>query len=430
MKKYNRTLLVALLIVAVFATAIGGTFAWFTDSEESTGNIIKSGTLDVGMSYQTEYNPDGTWLDASTDVLFNYPLWEPGYTQVRYLKIENLGNLAFKYQLRIKPTVTGDPELNLEAGDTSSSAECKLAEVIDVYLQPIDENFVAPTSRANLDKMPKVGTLSELIKDGLGEGDHLLPAGNEAGEPNAHAFCIALHMQESAGNEYQNLAIREGFVIQVMATQYTYEEDDFGTTDYDAGIDFSDVQIPAAFVRKLTDEELEKVLNENTGLDLDVSYVFITTDTPAQAQANPHNMWHADYVVSFNKDVYPDQVQLTGNYGEYGWRSFPVNDLIIDKLTNGGTYLPAGTPVRLLEFAGGTLFGYESPFINYQELCEDVVKFTCGTAALKDEVAGSGLTMNVELRIFETKSKDDSTNNSVNEETGYSYPIGQYSYTY
>ena len=86
---------------------VGTTFAWFTDSVTSANNIIKSGNLDVEM-----YWADGTkavptdktgWTDASTGAIFDYDLWEPGYTQVRHIKIANEGTLALKYKVSIVP---------------------------------------------------------------------------------------------------------------------------------------------------------------------------------------------------------------------------------------------------------------------------------------------------------------------------------------
>ena len=75
---------------------VGTTFAWFTDSVTSSGNIIKSGTLDVEMYWADgKEDPAGaTWKDASAGAIFNSTLWEPGYTEVRHIKIENKGTLA------------------------------------------------------------------------------------------------------------------------------------------------------------------------------------------------------------------------------------------------------------------------------------------------------------------------------------------------
>ena len=101
MKKQNtkRTLLMSVLsLVLCCAMLIGTTFAWFTDSVTSGNNIIKSGNLDIELEYW-----NGTkWVDVSgkSDILTN-TLWEPGVTEVAYLRVANAGTLALKYQLGI-----------------------------------------------------------------------------------------------------------------------------------------------------------------------------------------------------------------------------------------------------------------------------------------------------------------------------------------
>lgn len=35
--------------------------------------------------------------------MFHYDKWEPGYTEVRYLKLVNAGNLALNYNLALTP---------------------------------------------------------------------------------------------------------------------------------------------------------------------------------------------------------------------------------------------------------------------------------------------------------------------------------------
>ena len=122
-KNMTRNALVTSIISLLLCVSmlVGTTFAWFTDSETSAGNNIKSGTLNVEMYYADGTQPvptDATgWTDASTGAIFNYDLWEPGYTEVRYVKIVNAGKLAMKYNLTLAP-----------AGEVG-----KLAEVIDVY---------------------------------------------------------------------------------------------------------------------------------------------------------------------------------------------------------------------------------------------------------------------------------------------------------
>ena len=106
-------------IVVLFSMLIGSTFAWFTDSVTSSGNIIKSGNLDVEMFWADgkEDPTNADWKDASTGAIFNYDRWEPGYTEVRHIKIDNVGTLALKYRVQI-----------VANGEVSD-----LSDVIDVY---------------------------------------------------------------------------------------------------------------------------------------------------------------------------------------------------------------------------------------------------------------------------------------------------------
>ncbi|MBQ7822155.1 MAG: hypothetical protein IJ391_07725 [Clostridia bacterium] len=233
-----------LSIVSMFLCIVmlaSTTFAWFTDSVESTNNIIKTGTLKVTMEYSDKI--DGTFTDASKGSIFSYNLWEPGYTDVKYVKITNTGDLALKYQLNIIP-------------DTLPAAgEYDLADVIDVYYGLTDATgFTAPT-RTSMGSLTKVGTLSDLIADADGAAYGIILPNAEKGtqdftldaedaaiaKTETVTACIVLKMQESAGNDYQDLSVGSNFKVQLLATQYTYEEDSFDhlyddNADYDGQI--------------------------------------------------------------------------------------------------------------------------------------------------------------------------------------------------
>ena len=61
-KSTKRSLLMsALALVMCLSMFVGSTFAWFTDSVTSSNNIIKSGTLEVSMTYADKV--DGTYKD-------------------------------------------------------------------------------------------------------------------------------------------------------------------------------------------------------------------------------------------------------------------------------------------------------------------------------------------------------------------------------
>ena len=238
MKKHTtkRSLGVSILsLILSFAMLLGTTYAWFTDSVTSAGNIIQSGNLDIGM-YWSENNVD--WHDAegaNAAPVFSYDNWEPGYTELRYIKVTNEGSLAFKYEMMLNP--------NGEVED--------LAEVIDVSYDIVtdNENFVAPTAENKQGSLTKVGTLADMIAAGTGvAGGVLLPAGktDENFYSGEIVICITLHMQESAGNEYMSKSIGTTFDMLLYATQYDYEADGFGS-DYD-----EDAEYPKLFPENST----------------------------------------------------------------------------------------------------------------------------------------------------------------------------------
>jgi len=200
-----------LLLVCLFSTTVGGTIAWFTDSVTSDSNIIKSGTLDVEMYWAdgTIDPNNATWTDASSSKIFDYALWEPGYVQVRHIKIENVGNLALNYSLTI----------------AANEAVSKLADVIDVYfLDPAQQ----VSGRAALANATPAGTLTEMLAGTPVDAAARLEA------KDSDVVTIALKMKEEAGNEYQGLSIgTNGFAVKLEAVQATVEEDSFDN-QYDA----------------------------------------------------------------------------------------------------------------------------------------------------------------------------------------------------
>jgi len=214
-KALASSLLALMLCVSML---LGTTYAWFTDSVVSGGNIIKSGTLDVEMWYAdgTTDPGDATWNDASTGAIFNYDLWEPGYTEVRHIQIKNVGTLALKYKVQI----------------VANGTVSNLADVIDVYyLDPAEQI----ANRDALAGKTPMGTLTDALA-GMNStaSGVLVPVDKEGdGLKSSETITIALKMKESAGNEYQNKSIGTDFSIQLIATQWTYENDSFDD-QYDA----------------------------------------------------------------------------------------------------------------------------------------------------------------------------------------------------
>ena len=195
-----------LALILCCCMLVGTTFAWFTDSVTSAGNKIQSGTLKIDL----ELLKDGVWtsIKDSKEPIFNYDLWEPGYTQVEVLKIENEGTLALKWLAKFQSA----NELSI------------LADVIDVYVCPSATEIGYPADR-NLDGYTRVGTVAEFVNtiESTTNGS-LMPEG-KAG--SIAYLGIALKMQETAGNDYQGKDLGGAFDIMILATQETYEKDSF-----------------------------------------------------------------------------------------------------------------------------------------------------------------------------------------------------------
>ena len=206
-----------LSLLVCCAVLVGTTFAWFTDSVTNQGNKIQAGRLNVSLAeWDTKA---GGYVEVGEAPIFNYNLWEPGYTDIAAVKIGNEGTLALKYRL-----------------DIIADGATDLAKVIDVYYyrggtvtqqSDLPTNFDALKGNENY---VNLGTLDKLLADednnGVANG-HL-----NAGESDF--AIIALHMQETAGNIYQGASIGTTFDIVLNATQYTNEQDGFGNNQYDA----------------------------------------------------------------------------------------------------------------------------------------------------------------------------------------------------
>ena len=211
-KSTKRALLGSVMaMVLCLAMLIGATFAWFTDTASTGVNKIQAGNLDVAL----EMKDGDNWVSAEGKTLTfktkdnraaDQILWEPGCTyELPQLRVVNKGNLALKYKIQI----------------TGIQGDAKLNEVID-------------------------WTINDAAID-LTEGH--LTAGQQG-----DAFTIKGHMQETAGNDYQNLTI-DGIGINVVATQDTVESDS-SNNQYDANAEYP--------ITVTTGDELQTIVNNAT----------------------------------------------------------------------------------------------------------------------------------------------------------------------
>ena len=218
MKKTQQQVVCSLLaLVMTISALIGTTFAWFTDMVSSDGNIITSGNLDAEMHWSDELlaADSDEWQDANGTPVFNYNNWEPGYTEVRYVKVSNAGSLNFRWKL----TIEADGEVT------------DLSDVINVYyVNPV----TAELTKDALAALTPTGTLTDILDNKTSiEGRQLTPGSSQI-------LAIAFHMDELAGNDYQKKALCEGgFSLKLLATQDIGESDSYGD-DYDSNA-FADI---------------------------------------------------------------------------------------------------------------------------------------------------------------------------------------------
>ena len=414
-KNTKRALISSVLsLFLCFAMLLGTTFAWFTDTVSSEGNVIQTGKLKVAFEWADGATDPAntTWTDASEGAIFDYANWEPGYTEARHLKVTNVGTLALNYQMRI----------------VANGVVSDLANVIDVYYFAEDKAL----TRGDLANAEYLGTLTEV----LGTKKHIsnkIHGSLEAGAPS-DIHTIVLMMNKDAGNEYQNMDLGCTFSVELIASQMTAEKDSFDD-QYDAPA--PNPSIPAALVRELDNKNIKYTegINGNTVIDgtLDAAYQFEPTMAFENFLHNnvgnsEYKLWHADYVVSADKDVPANSMMLAGYYE--AWCSL-INDNNWVGL-QADTDITAGTEIRLVESMGGS-----DMTVNWEGLCEygnDGIGFLCGAVDLTGVNAGTTIT--VELRIYEVGAKGECSRGggcnhpSTTCETGEYMTVGYFTYTF
>ena len=221
--KTKKALIMSVLsMVLCIAMLIGMTFAWFTDTASTGVNRIQAGNLDVKLMYSTDMQ---TWKEATdqTKLFDDNALWEPGYTQVVYLKVVNKGNLALKYEAGFSKNYTSNRGKNVN-GDWYR---------VDNYLKIGTATPAAKYASREDVWSAMAATEKTLAKDVMLTDGWITLKPNEESKP----FAVAIYMPTSVGNEANASRLRpssvSGLGIEVRATQATVESDSIGNT-YDA----------------------------------------------------------------------------------------------------------------------------------------------------------------------------------------------------
>ena len=380
----KRALLTSVMaLVMCVVMLVGTTFAWFTDTASTAVNKIQAGNLKMEVSYKN--TPDGELktLNESTNVFMENALWEPGHVEYAVLNVKNIGTLALKYKLGIN--------IASETGSTNVfDKSFKLSDYIKFAVIDGDQ------SALDRDNLVAAATDSKLIKEGYTKESQLRTATDtNAALKNDETVTLVVWMPTDVGNN-ANYKVGEtvpeiNLGINVVATQYTYENDSFGNT-YD-----KDATYPAANA-----DELKSALAAggivNVATDLPTNNIDDSVDARMVIKApttlnldkkiiSPNNMGNnninfcalivdADTTINAGESGGID----TGENGGYGINVRNGATLTI----NGGSYYGGGTAVQVQK---GTLIingghfacePYSNPVYGYKYL------INCIDSAYKD----------------------------------------------
>ena len=277
MAKKNHTkkaLISSLLALFIcFTMLIGTTFAWFTDTAATGRNTIKSGNLDMKLSYKPYGAENTTWTDVTEDtVIFGKDaLYEPGYTEAVWLKVENLGSLAFRYNLAVN--ISSEKPGKNQAGEEFNLSDYLKVRYLTVTSTDMEKDYY--TTRESLDSFGwgNAANSGETAFENriavINNGVAYSATDATYSEYSSSYVLVVISMPTTVGNEanHNGTDIPEiNFSLTAVATQLPHEADSFGS-DYDANADYPEVVLPDHFVS--TSAELVEAFEKGGNIKLE-----------------------------------------------------------------------------------------------------------------------------------------------------------------
>ena len=222
MKKSNATkralISSALATMMCIIMLIGTTFAWFTDTASTGVNKIQSGKLDVELEYSYDMENWSTATSA-TKLFDDKTLWEPGVTEIVYLRVKNAGSLALKYTIGLNSNIGFSKGTNV-AGDTYN-----VGDYLKMGAATVTEKLA--TREAAWDAVAANANVMSELKPFV-EGMPVLEAGK-----TSDAIALVIYMPTDVGNE-ANAGSKASYVyrlgVEVDATQAPVENDSYDNT--------------------------------------------------------------------------------------------------------------------------------------------------------------------------------------------------------
>ena len=213
-----------LALLMCVAMLIGTTFAWFTDTASTGVNKIQAGNLDVQLEYSKDFT-EWKKVNDTTKVFEDSTVWEPGHTEVVYLRVKNAGTLALKYTLGIY-------NLYNSTGKNVLGNKYSLSDYVKLGVVEADAAYA--------DRAAAISAVQDSAKTLNSIGDTGV-VGADLATNTTKVYAMVLYMPTEVGNEANPKnndpywAAKVSFGISVSATQAMSESDSFDNTyDEDA----------------------------------------------------------------------------------------------------------------------------------------------------------------------------------------------------
>ncbi len=339
-KNTKRALLASVLsLVLCFTMLIGSTFAWFTDSATTGVNKIVAGNLDIDLYHGTVENDAISYteiVDKETKLFNDGALWEPGYTEVAYLKVENVGTLALKALFTVNFS-------NQKTGTSVEGNEIKLSNYLKYDLIEIAEGDY-------------YGTREEARNAAEANAKLIATEQNEIhleAEAAPKYYALVVYMPETVGNEanYRGNDIPSiDLGVTLIATQDTVESDSWDE-QYDKDSEYpSSIENNAGLLEALQSSDNVTIKNGNYELPLTIP------------EGKTLNVEGGDFAIDANKEGAAFTVNKnanlnisTSNISTEGYKVAVSIQDGGDVTINAGTYVSSSIQVLQISGAGATL---------------------------------------------------------------------------
>lgn len=228
-KKWRKAALAlsACLFVLWWALGTSATLAWFSDVD-TVRNEFRFGLLDLDVSYKNSTTTGYTSMTGESKVFNDAALYEPGYTQVVYLKIDNNGTVDFNYKVSVTvedstkgKTAWGEdiylPDY-LRYGVVFAESEAELQEQVKDRL----------TARSHAAEVwGRLGTWSE-------NSPYTFKATTNPEEKISHYAALIVYMPEEVGNaaNYRGIdvpSVKLGITVFAQQSNVPLEQTDEDT---------------------------------------------------------------------------------------------------------------------------------------------------------------------------------------------------------